>query len=79
MFDDKETRRESRLTETFAVVRNVLEQFTKKCESVYYIMSLATIDEMLPGFRENYPFRIYIPSEPHKYGIKIFALCDATL
>lgn len=37
-----------------------------------------TIDEQLVTFRGRCPFRIYIPSKPGRYGIKIWALCDAT-
>ncbi|UYV72389.1 hypothetical protein LAZ67_9002911 [Cordylochernes scorpioides] len=36
-----------------------------------------TVDEMLVGFRGKCPFKIYIPSKPNKYGIKIVILADS--
>lgn len=36
-----------------------------------------TVDEQLMPFRGRCPFRQYIPSKPAKYGIKIWAACDA--
>lgn len=36
------------------------------------------MDEQLVGFRGNCRFRIYIPSKPSKYGIKIIMADDAT-
>lgn len=35
------------------------------------------VDEYLVGFRGRCPFKQYIPSKPAKYGIKIWAACDA--
>ncbi|XP_029900730.1 piggyBac transposable element-derived protein 4-like [Myripristis murdjan] len=36
-----------------------------------------TVDERLLHFRGKCPFRQYMPSKPGKYGIKIWAACDA--
>lgn len=36
-----------------------------------------TGDEQLIPLRGRFPFRQYIPSKPGRYGIKLFALCDA--
>ena len=36
-----------------------------------------TVDEELMPFRGRCPFRQYIPFRPAKYGIKIWAACDA--
>ncbi|KAL7402948.1 hypothetical protein ABVT39_022285 [Epinephelus coioides] len=36
-----------------------------------------TVDERLVPFRGRCPFKVYIPSKPGKYGIKIWAACDA--
>lgn len=38
-----------------------------------------TIDEILAAFRGNCSFRVYVPSKPNKYGIKICAIVDAKL
>jgi len=36
-----------------------------------------TIDETLVVFRGRCPFKMYIPSKPANYGIKVFSLVDA--
>ena len=36
-----------------------------------------TVDECLVAFRGRCPFRQYMPNKPAKYGIKIWAACDA--
>lgn len=36
-----------------------------------------TVDECLVGFRGRCTFKQYMPSKPAKYGIKIWAACDA--
>lgn len=36
-----------------------------------------TVDERLVAFRARCPFRQYMPTKPAKYGIKIWAACDA--
>jgi hypothetical protein len=36
-------------------------------------------NEKLEAFRGNCQFRQNIPSKPNKYGIKIFALCNAKM
>jgi hypothetical protein len=37
---------------------------------------LCTVDEQLVGFRGRCPFRMYLPSKPDRYGIKIWWLTD---
>ena len=44
--------------------------------SNYHILEYATVNEMLAVFRGNCSFRVYMPSRPAKYGIKIFILAD---
>ncbi|XP_035221231.1 uncharacterized protein LOC118194150 [Stegodyphus dumicola] len=44
---------------------------------MYCISEYCTIDERLEPFRGRCQFRQYIKSKPAKYGINIFALCDA--
>ena len=36
-----------------------------------------TVDEQLVCFRGRCPCRQYIPSKPGKYGIKVWAICEA--
>ncbi|KAJ8934829.1 hypothetical protein NQ314_013177 [Rhamnusium bicolor] len=37
---------------------------------------VVTIDETLVPFRERFLFRQYIPNKRHRYGLKIFKLCN---
>ncbi|KAG5884531.1 hypothetical protein JTB14_029064 [Gonioctena quinquepunctata] len=42
-----------------------------------YLRSHMTVDEQLGSNRGRAPFRVYMKSKPDKYGIKLWALCDA--
>ena len=35
------------------------------------------MDEQLVNYRGRCPFKVYIPSKPGKYGVKVWAACDA--
>lgn len=78
-FDDRNTREERKKIDRLAPVRDIFTKFVQNCQKSYIPGENLTIDEMLPGFRGNCPFRQYIPSKPNKYGIKCFALTDAKL
>lgn len=52
--------------------------FNNNCKNVYKSIDYLTIDEQLVAFRGNCPFRVYMPSKPAKYGIKIFALVSTS-
>ena len=39
---------------------------------------VVTVDEQLIPFRGHCKFRVYLPSKPNKYGLKIFMVCDST-
>lgn len=44
----------------------------------YYTPSeYLTVDETLLSFRGSFPFKMFFPSRPDKYGLKIISLCDA--
>jgi len=55
----------------------MLDSFVNNCKTNYCLSEYLTIDGMLVVFRECCSFIQYIPSKPAKYGLKIFALCDA--
>ena len=38
---------------------------------------VVTVDEQLIPFRGHCKFRMYLPNKPHKYGLKIFMVCDS--
>lgn len=76
-FDDTETRSERRKTDKLAAIRHIFESFTNNLKRAYNPTEFVTIDEMLVGFRGRCSWIQYIPSKPAKYGLKLFALCDA--
>lgn len=60
-----------------APIRDIFEDFIKNCQKAYSPSESVTIDEQLVTFRGRCSFRMYIPSKPGRYGIKIWALCDS--
>lgn len=76
-FDDYTTRPQRRSLDNLAAVRDIFEMFVENCQQSYSLGQDVTIDEKLEAFRGRCRFRQYIPSKPAKYGVKIFALCDA--
>nr|CAH7712309.1 unnamed protein product [Callosobruchus chinensis] len=76
-FDNIFTRQNRKATDKFAPIREVWELFVSNCKNSYCVGEYVTLDEMLFSFRGRYPFRVYIPNKPSKYGIKVFALVDA--
>jgi len=76
-FDDKTTRVERRKVDKLAAIRDFFQAFVNNCKSSFNLGEYTTIDEMLHPFRGRCSFIQYIPSKPAKYGLKMFALCDA--
>lgn len=76
-FDDLNTRVQRKEQDKLAPLRDIADIFAKNCRESYCPSACGTIDEQLVSFRGRCPFRVYIPSKPGKYGIKIWALCDA--
>jgi len=76
-FDDKGTRADRKETDPFAPIRSIWEELISNCKIFYKAGSYITIDEQLLAFRGRCPFRMYIPTKPAKYGIKIVMVCDA--
>ncbi|XP_045482176.1 piggyBac transposable element-derived protein 1-like [Harmonia axyridis] len=76
-FDDKETRNERKKSDKLAAFREVFEGSFSKMNELYVPSEFTTIDEQLVGFRGRCPFKMYIPSKPDKYGIKILMCCDS--
>ncbi|UYV78370.1 hypothetical protein LAZ67_16001089 [Cordylochernes scorpioides] len=58
-------------------IRDIFQTIIEKFQSCYTPAEYLTVDEMLVGFRGKCPFKIYIPSKPNKYGIKIVILADS--
>lgn len=75
-FDDKATRDVRKQTDKLAPIRHIWQIFLENCRTLYKPGTYLAIDEQLVGFRGRCPFRMYIPSKPNKYGIKIIMMCD---
>ena len=76
-FDDANSRRRHRSEDKFQPIRDVFEQWDLHLRDAYAPGPHMTVDEQLVCFRGRCPFRQYIPSKPGKYGIKIWAICEA--
>ena len=76
-FDDRETRQGRRQSDKLAAIRDVWDKWVQRLPLLYNPGPYVTVDECLVAFRGRCPFRQYIPSKPAKYGIKIWAACDA--
>lgn len=76
-FDDKNTREDRRQRDKLCAFREIWEMFLSRCRMCYSLGPNGTIDEMLVGFRGRCPFRVYMPSKPNRYGIKIWVLADS--
>lgn len=75
-FDDRETRTVRAAEDNFALIRNIWDKFIANCMRLYSPSANLTIDEQLLSFRGNCRFKMYIPSKPAKYGMKIVMLND---
>lgn len=73
-FDCRETRSERKTK--LAPISEIWDIFVDNCKKNYKPGSYLTIDEQLVAFRGKCPFRVYIPSKPNKYGMKIIMICD---
>ncbi|XP_063220583.1 piggyBac transposable element-derived protein 4-like [Bacillus rossius redtenbacheri] len=57
-------------------VRPFFNHFVRQCKACLYPSENLTIDEGMCPFRGRLHFRVYIKNKPHKYGIKLYILCD---
>lgn len=74
-FDCKDTREERKSETKLAPISEIWDIFTKNCRENYKPSAYVAIDEQLVAFRGRCPFRMYIPSKPDRYGIKIIMMC----
>nr|XP_022903858.1 piggyBac transposable element-derived protein 4-like [Onthophagus taurus] len=76
-FDDLDTRDQRKEADKLAPIRDFHQEFVNNCIAYYNVSEFVTIDEMLHPFRGRCGFVQYIPNKPAKYGLKMYALCDA--
>lgn len=76
-FDDRATRPARRESDKLAPIRDVWNLWVERLPLMFNPGQDITVDECLVPFRGRCPFKQYMPSKPAKYGIKIWAACDA--
>jgi len=74
--DDKSTRSARQQNDKLAAIREMFNSFVDKCHTLYEPLLFVCIDETLVSFRGPLIVRVYIPSKPDRYGIKVWSLCD---
>lgn len=57
-------------------IRKIYEGLRKKFKQVFHPFQRLVIDESLVLFKGRLAFKQYIPSKRHRFGIKLFVLCD---
>ncbi|XP_029917511.1 piggyBac transposable element-derived protein 4-like [Myripristis murdjan] len=76
-FDDRATRPARHASDELAAVRELWDEWSSRLPLLYDPGREVTVDEQLVPFRGRCPFRQYMPSKPTRYGVKIWAACDA--
>ncbi|KAK9304183.1 hypothetical protein QLX08_004346 [Tetragonisca angustula] len=76
-FDDPLTREERKADDKLAPLRDITNIFLKNCKNCYNATETGCVSEQLVTFRGRCSFKVYMPSKPGKYGIKMWTLCDS--
>lgn len=74
--DDHQKRINSHQRARLLPISELWANFIKNCQKMYVPKMDITIDEMMIPFRGRCSFKMYLPSKPCKYGIKIFACVE---
>ncbi|XP_041968603.1 piggyBac transposable element-derived protein 4-like [Aricia agestis] len=75
-FNDKET--EENESDPFSPMRNIWDLLMTQCRNNSILGSNVTIDEILVPFRGSCSFKMFLPDNEKKYGIKIMTMCDSS-
>ncbi|XP_014853421.1 PREDICTED: piggyBac transposable element-derived protein 3-like [Poecilia mexicana] len=76
-FDNRDTRAGRCEKDKLAAIRDVWDKWVKILPLLYNPGPHVTVGESLIPFRGCCPFRQHVSNKPAKYGIKIWAACDA--
>lgn len=57
-------------------IRNILDKINLNFDHLLTPGEIIAVDESMIPFRGRLKFRQYIPSKRHKYGVKLFKVCD---
>lgn len=77
-FDNKITRSDCMMKTNLDVISEIWERFIENYILHYQPSWHITTDEKLIGFRGRCLLKMYVPSKPNKYSIKIVMMCDNT-
>ncbi|KRZ88516.1 PiggyBac transposable element-derived protein 4 [Trichinella sp. T8] len=69
-------RAERCMHDKLAPIRNVSDKFARNSHESFFSNAHLCVDEQLLPFRGRCPFKVYIKSKPHRYGMKIWTVCD---
>ena len=75
-FDDLATRLQRRQGDKLAPIRKIVDLFVRNYKESMNPNAELTIDEHFIAFHGNCSFRVYMPTKPCKYGIKVWCLAD---
>lgn len=73
-FDVKSNRNKNNKLAPF---EQFFEKFSQNLQCSYVPSEHLTVDEQLVTYRGRCSFKVYMPSKPGKYGIKLWTVCDA--
>ena len=76
-FDDVTIREAAREHDRMCAFRELSDLLADRFRHWYLPNENVTVDEQLVGFRGRCSFRVYMPDKPAKFGIKVWAACDA--
>lgn len=72
--NNENMQQEGRLAKIATLVYHLNQQFKQKKSSGLDVV----VDKSMIPFRGRLIFRQYLPKKTHKYGVKIFKICDTT-
>ena len=79
-FDDIETRQERKESSdqgSLSPIHDIFTKFVESCNAMYKPYKNVTIDESIVGFKGRCSFKIYMPSKPVRFGLKVWTMCDS--
>ncbi|XP_066517970.1 piggyBac transposable element-derived protein 4-like [Hoplias malabaricus] len=61
-----------------AKIRPLMESIKISCKSFYHPRRYLSVDERMVPTKAKNGLKVYLKSKPHKWGYKLFVLCDST-
>jgi len=61
----------------FYKISNFINYLCSKFKEYYIPMQNITLGESMISYKGRSSFKAYIPSKPHKWGIKLYSVCES--